>query len=55
MTERVNAGTIAYNQAKAKAQHIAQQQRQAGKQTKEYWEDEYNDYNVRGEFIVESN
>jgi hypothetical protein len=49
-SERVSAGTPAYNAAKADAATIARQ----NPGTRAEWRDEYNDYSVRGVWAVVS-
>lgn len=51
-SDRVTAGSVQYNEARAKAERIAAQQRQVGHNGTVHWQDEYNDYSVRGVFVV---
>lgn len=48
-SERVSAGTESYTAAKREAQEMAKVYR-----GRVEWQDEYNDYSVRGVFVVRS-
>jgi hypothetical protein len=49
---RVTVGSPAHNAERAKAEHLTQQERIAGRGSVTRWDDEYNDYSARGTFVV---